>query len=142
MNLDAYAQLQHWLVDGIVADRNHVLAGKTALMSDLRALGTAATPNALHLEAPAQPLGVMYVVAGSRLGNAVIRKKLRDAPFAAKASGFLHLDGTEALWRSVQGRLEAAPTEDADAIAASASATFACFHQALKAEDQRVRQRI
>ncbi|MBA4794039.1 biliverdin-producing heme oxygenase [Phenylobacterium sp.] len=100
------------------------------LLQDLAAVAAAppepvASPG-LHTRA--QLMGALYVLEGSRLGGAYLRRRLAQSQPDAPAAYLAHGAG-EPLWRTFVEWLGAqtpSPAEEATAIAA-ADATFATF---------------
>ena len=105
-----------------------------ALLADLARLGL--TPPA-PLAAPELPrqamgLGALYVLEGSRLGGAVLRRRLKDAQPEAPDAYLSHGEGRP-LWRSFLDWLadhEADPEAIEDAVAGARRA-FGHFEKAL-----------
>lgn len=107
------------------------------LERDAAALGLPAddwTPPAL--EGPQHPLGIAYVLLGSRLGNRMLQRGeywAKDAPHGSRSDHYLGDRAHEASWRALLERLgsERPGDDERAAIVNSASATFAAFEQAL-----------
>ncbi|MDQ1080067.1 heme oxygenase [Pseudoroseomonas cervicalis] len=104
-----------------------------ALAADLAALGLAPPP---PLPAPAldraAALGAAYVLEGSRLGNAMLLRTVRDSgdPALARATAYLshRPAGEEAGWPGFVARLEAALPDPALWPAAAGGACLAFNH--------------
>lgn len=101
-----------------------------ALMQDLADLGAVAPApvGAPELRSRAQLMGALYVLEGSRLGGAYLRRRVAQAQPEAPAAYLAHGAG-EPLWRSFLAWLEVQPAsaeDEAEAIEA-AEATFATF---------------
>ncbi|MET4073002.1 biliverdin-producing heme oxygenase [Hymenobacter sp. UYCo722] len=99
------------------------------ILEDLARLGYPAEPPVCPtmppLETRAQLLGSMYVLEGSTLGGQVIARQLAAADIAGRSFFAGRAERTGPLWKQFGQLLtEAAATEDADAIVASATLTF------------------
>ena len=99
------------------------------ILEDLARLGYLAEPPVCPamppLETRAQLLGAMYVLEGSTLGGQVIARKLAAADIAGRRFFAGRAERTGPLWKQFGQLLtEAAASEDADAIVASAILTF------------------
>lgn len=107
-----------------------------ALLADLDCLGgtqARAAPAGRRL-APAAAFGMLYVLEGSRLGGAILARRVLDggSPRCAEATRYLrHGEGLR-LWPSFLAALEAsiAVRDDPDAVVACAIETFALFEHA------------
>ncbi len=135
----ALPALEHALEAGGVEDvlPDWPLRRRTdALRGDLAALG-AAPPAAVdigQLEGRAEMVGVLYVLEGSRLGGAVLRRRLMAVQPAAPAAYLSHGTGLP-LWRSFLDWLSADPLAGADAAAALTAAreAFRAFEAGFQA---------
>lgn len=83
----------------------------TALRSDLVALGCADRPAPVAL-APVHPLAVDYILAGSRMGTKVLRKRWArsDNPLVQAACNYFSLDSTPGEWADTCARLNTVQT--------------------------------
>jgi heme oxygenase len=110
--------------------RQHLLAQDLAALgmtkAELTALPVCPPPS---LDGAAAALGSLYVMEGSTLGGAVIRRHVARRLGLDRDSGCAYFSGygaaTGAMWRSFLARLDAQPAAEAERIAAGASATFA-----------------
>ncbi|MEQ9314813.1 MAG: biliverdin-producing heme oxygenase [Henriciella sp.] len=112
--LEAHALALSWCTDAIPADRSEFSALMRGLIAaigdDLAHLGAPAQshwpakPNALRGDA----LGLIYVVAGSRLGGRVLVRQILAAedPVVASATRYFTCTEGDALWQSVQVALQ------------------------------------
>lgn len=103
------------------------------LRLDLAALGTPAEILPRLALAPAtDPIGVAYVILGSRLGLTVLRQR---GFWGARASAYMSDDSGLALWRGLVAWLRYRPIADAriEAACASAEASFDLFRLAFAA---------
>ena len=107
------------------------------LEDDLRALGVGGEqvrrlpvcPDVPAVGGTATALGVLYVVEGSTLGGAVLRRRLADGRIPADAFGFLSSYGDEVgpRWRgyrAASARWVDEHPEDGDRVVAAARRTF------------------
>lgn len=88
------------------------------------------------LARPQHPLGIAYVLLGSRLGNRLIQRGDywgKEAPDAGRSDHYLADRSHEAHWRTLVAQLDALGPDDEErrAIEKGAAATFAAFEQAL-----------
>ena len=88
------------------------------------------------LDDPLHPVGVAYVLLGSRLGNRLLQRGAywaKDAPDGSRSDHYLSDRSHETAWRGLLDRLDAlAPAEEESRrIMSAATATFAAFQQAL-----------
>lgn len=118
---------------GILPDW-HFRRRAAALSSDLRAVGADAPPSR-HLALPssrAALVGIAYVLEGSRLGGAVLAKRV--APdYRGVATAYLEHGAGRRFWPSFTatiGALAFTPAEQAEAVEA-ASRCFDLFERAL-----------
>ncbi len=82
---------------------------------DLRALGVAVTSvTPLSVPAGANPAGMVYVIAGSHFGSAVLRTRWRksDDPVVLKAGAYLSSDCMRRYWRAFSKKIG---NDDSDA---------------------------
>lgn len=107
-----------------------------ALLLDMAEVGVKAADSMPSLVQPsaAEAFGMLYVLEGSRLGGAVLAKRLTTNPDARcrNATRYLmHGDGMR-FWPSFVAALEASDTvhDNMDAVTAGAIATFALFETA------------
>ncbi len=108
-----------------------------ALAEDIAATGGHRPQSIARLEPLSPPgvLGMMYVLEGSRLGGAILAKRVRDNnpdPLCRAATRYLlHGEGLR-LWPSFVRVLDSAPglQDDPDAVIAAALATFDLFEAA------------
>lgn len=99
-------------------------ARAAALRADLRALDAAVPAMPTLVPAPgAQVLGAAYVLEGSRLGGAVILRRLGTG----LPDAFLRHGQGQALWRSFLGRLEALPAHMGEEAIRGARQAFGLF---------------
>lgn len=109
---------------------------RAALSRDLASIGARKPPAAAHPPTDAHPLGLTYVVAGSRLGARVLHGQALTSPDerVRSASGYLAPDLCADLWARVKRQLETlAPVEaERERIISGAFAGFACFENALR----------
>jgi len=109
------------------------------LLSDLAALGrTPLPPLAFDLgDAPAARLGALYVMEGSRLGGAILVKRL----FAGAPAAFLSARHDPGEWRAfLQGlddRGVGQPPQWRDDVGAGATACFALYATAASSAPER-----
>lgn len=101
---------------------------------DLRTLDAAPVTRDIAMPSPdVHPMGLIYVVAGSRLGARVLARRLAASPDPAVRAADTYL-GTrdDDMWRRFLVLLESEPVAsgDTDRILAGADAGFACFEQA------------
>ena len=107
----------------------------TALRSDLTRLSEPVPPfwRELKMADPAELLGAMYVLEGSRLGARVLLTRVEAAgnPATREATAFLRHGTGAPFWPSFINHLEASPYADAkaDRIVAGALTVFALFEQ-------------
>jgi len=107
-----------------------------ALAADIATVGGMPAPGIARL-APLSPAGVwgmLYVLEGSRLGGAVLARRVQDNPdpLCRAATRYLrHGEGLR-LWPGFVAALEAAPVvqDDPDTVIASALAAFDLFEAA------------
>ncbi len=111
------------------------------LRFDLDALAIAETGDLSSAPAPAEPVGAVYVLAGSRAGAAYLRRLAapgvaRDKPPAGYR--YLFDRSLDAYWPKMRRRLAgvSADTGLADRIVESADTAFACFEAAYRATEQ------
>lgn len=107
-----------------------------ALLLDMADVGVVAVDSmpSLIQPSPAEAFGMMYVLEGSRLGGAVLARRLttNPDPRCRNATRYLlHGDGMR-FWPSFVAALEASDTvqDNMDAVTAGAIATFALFETA------------
>ncbi len=108
-----------------------------ALAADIAAIGGQKSQAIARLDPLTPPgiLGMMYVLEGSRLGGAVLAKRVRDHnpdPLCRAATRYLlHGEGLR-LWPSFVQKLESAPEiqDEPDAVITAALATFDLFEAA------------
>jgi heme oxygenase len=110
---------------------------RAALAADLAALGEAqppTTPAALP-PGPEAALGAAYVLEGSRFGNGLLLRQVREAANPAMDAATAYL-GHKAGWPAFLACLEARLADPAGwpAAAEGARAAFRHFHAALAAE--------
>lgn len=108
----------------------------SALRADLTAIGVLPQPVTVKLAllSPAAAFGMMYVLEGSRLGGAVLARRLLmnpDQRCRGAARYLRHGEGL-GLWPRFVRALEASPhvREDPEAVLASALHTFGLFEAA------------
>ena len=98
------------------------------ILDDLARLGFAGAPPVCPALPPlatrAQLLGAMYVLEGSTLGGQVIARQLAAGGIEGRTFFSGRAERTGPLWKQFTQLLEAAATEDADAMVASAILTF------------------
>ncbi|MDO8901848.1 MAG: biliverdin-producing heme oxygenase [Phenylobacterium sp.] len=106
-----------------------------ALAADLAALGLASPPAASTVDLPdrATRLGALYVLEGSRLGGAILRRRLAEAQPTAPDAYLAHGQGLS-LWRSFvewldEKSLDASQTE---AAVHGARQVFGAFETAFR----------
>ncbi|MBT9391733.1 biliverdin-producing heme oxygenase [Hymenobacter sp. NST-14] len=88
------------------------------------------------LRTRAQLLGALYVMEGSTLGGQVIARQLAKNGIPARAYFSGHAEQTGPLWKSFTSLLtEAATSELADDIVASATLTFQRLHQWIESDN-------
>ncbi len=104
-----------------------------ALLADMAAVGVGPGPEvpALAPLSPAAAFGMMYVLEGSRLGGAVLARRLLTNPDerCRTASRYLlHGEGLR-LWPNFVTAMERSPhvTQDPQSVVASALQTFGLF---------------
>lgn len=107
-----------------------------ALRADLAALGE----DAAHLPRLSSPwlagdgaaLGLAYVIAGSRLGLAMLRKRGYYGRSTGLRSHYMEDESGIAIWRALLAHMRDTELDDARIAAACAAArgTFTCFGQA------------
>ncbi len=107
-----------------------------ALAADIATVGGVPARGIARL-APLSPAGVwgmMYVLEGSRLGGAVLARRVQDNPdpLCRTATRYLRHGQGLGLWPSFVAALEAAPAvqDEPDAVIASAMAAFDLFEAA------------
>jgi heme oxygenase len=119
---------------------------KLALLRlDLERLGGSPNPARCQavpsLQSVSQGIGCMYVLEGSTLGGQIILRHLNEALGVTEGNGgaFFSSYGPELSRRWKEFReavaLDERAVREADAIVASARATFACFHDWLAADE-------
>ena len=107
-----------------------------ALVADLAGLGLNPTPAASRtaLLSPAAAFGMLYVLEGSRLGGAVLARRVLAGgnPRCNEATRYLRHGAGSRLWPSFLAALEASGEvrDDPDAVVASAIETFGLFERA------------
>ena len=107
-----------------------------ALVADLADLGMAPTPAATQtaLLSPAAAFGMLYVLEGSRLGGAVLARRVLAGgnPRCGEATRYLRHGEGSRLWPSFLLALEASGDvrDDPGAVVASAIETFGRFERA------------
>ena len=107
-----------------------------ALVADLADLGRNPTPAAAPTTrlSPAAAFGMLYVLEGSRLGGAVLARRVLAGgnPRCGEATRYLRHGEGSRLWPSFLAALEASGDvrDDPDAVVASAIETFGRFEQA------------
>ena len=121
---------------GLLIDDWGRRARTLGLLADLDSLGGAparAIPAGRWL-APAAAFGMLYVIEGSRLGSAILARRVLDGGSARCAGATRYLRHGEGLrlWPSFLAALESsvAVHDDPDAVVASAIETFALFEHA------------
>ncbi|MEQ9643767.1 MAG: biliverdin-producing heme oxygenase [Alphaproteobacteria bacterium] len=107
------------------------------LAADLASLDRAVdVDRAPAMATPRDPIGVAYVVGGSRLGTAVLRTHWRrgDAPRVRTAGRYLADQEGLRDWRRLVSYLDSltATPKRADEIVAGALSVFACFEAAFR----------
>lgn len=111
---------------------------REALAADLAALGEAdaalpaiSTP---WLADRGAALGLAYVVAGSRLGLAVLRKRGYAGRAMGRRSRYMEDESGVVIWRVLLGQMREHDLSPAQIAAActAALATFACFERAFE----------
>lgn len=129
-HLAVEAGLDHAGAEAIMPDWPRRRRGE-ALRGDLEELG-AKTPEAdsLHFDGEAEVLGGIYVLEGSRLGGAVLKKQL---PSGAPRH-FLDGDQEPGAWRKLLEKLEEGLYDSArlEAAAGAAARVFARFEAAAR----------
>jgi heme oxygenase len=107
-----------------------------ALLADLETVGAAPGPEIPDLPplSPASAFGMMYVLEGSRLGGAVLARRLLTNPDerCRNASRYLlHGEGLR-LWPNFVAAMEASPhvAQDPQSVIDSALRTFGLFEAA------------
>jgi heme oxygenase len=103
------------------------------LRADLAGLeSSSAVLPAIALPQPVDPVGVTYVLAGSRLGLAMIRKRGYWAREGGQASAYMEDGDGIAVWRALTAWMaDQTPAPKAlDDISASATLAFDVFRQA------------
>ncbi|RST30220.1 heme oxygenase [Sphingomonas ginkgonis] len=115
---------------------------RAALAEDCRALAVervAAEGEPQSLPTPAEALGMVYVLEGSRLGARLLHRRLQDNPDVAcrAADRFLSHGCDERLWQSFVTLLEQSSIVAAkpDEAIAGAHRAFAIFSQAAAATE-------
>lgn len=106
-----------------------------ALRQDLADLGLESPPpQALPLDGEAETLGAIYVLEGSRLGGAMLKRRV---PSSAPRR-FLDQDQASGMWRKLLEKLDEALYDEArlEAAAGAAERVFARF----EAEAERISQ--
>ncbi|MDP1875450.1 biliverdin-producing heme oxygenase [Phenylobacterium sp.] len=113
-----------------------------ALAADLAALGLGPALAASQATLPTRPtrLGALYVLEGSRLGGAVLRRALSTAQPAAPDAYLAHGEGL-LLWRSFLRWLDNQPldAEETQAAILGARQVFSAFETAFEAVSAPVR---
>ncbi|WP_374412431.1 biliverdin-producing heme oxygenase [Novosphingobium colocasiae] len=110
-----------------------------ALRADLTELGEDTTTlpriSSPWLAADGAALGLAYVVAGSRLGLAMLRKRGYHGQSAGLCSRYMENESGIGIWQALLAHMRAATLDDAHIAAACAAArdTFACFAEAFDA---------
>lgn len=99
--------------------------------ADLNSLGVNPTQNPPSLAARPEPLAIDYIVAGSRLGTAVLRKRWAEAtdPTVKNASSYFTAPVFIETWREFCQTADSLPGDCAssDRIVADANALFDFF---------------
>ena len=89
-------------------------------------------------DAPRDPLAVDYLLAGSRMGTRVLRRRWLEStdPAVHAADAYFGLPDDPSEWARVRGRLSeiADGSDRALRIEADVSALYALFHEAALAE--------
>ncbi|WP_210528605.1 biliverdin-producing heme oxygenase [Rubellimicrobium arenae] len=129
LSLEA-AGVARLLPDWPERSRRHALRQDLEVLGLLPpSIGQGATP-----QGPAALLGMVYVLEGSRLGAAVLLRRVREAtdPDVRAATLYLGHGAAQGLWTSFIDRLEQSPQAlaDPDAVVAGALAAFAAFEAA------------
>jgi len=106
------------------------------LSNDILALGGNIPADwAPHQPLEGAPLGMAYVLAGSRLGARILLKRVLEEPsrIPAQATAYLESQQDPAPWKKIVTSLKAlkADPDTANAIILSARQTFGVFNEAL-----------
>ncbi|MGE3334113.1 MAG: biliverdin-producing heme oxygenase [Rhodospirillaceae bacterium] len=98
------------------------------LQDDLRSLGLQAPTahDVARAASPAEALGMVYVLEGSRMGSAIILKSIPDALPAAYLRGAINVEP----WRRLREMLTQADPRESRGVIAGARAAFAAFREA------------
>lgn len=138
--LAAHAAAFRAIVGALDATVPAELADRVAAMialieADLATLDVTRHPQGLPAPSPvADPLGLVYVVAGSRLGARILARRAAASPDPAVrgACGYLAAAQSDGLWPAFVAHLEdrALPPRDQARVIAGAHAGFACFESA------------
>lgn len=109
----------------------------TLLLADLEALGAPAPDVAVHDVPDLDPLGVAYVLEGSRHGARILLRQVLESGGhdLAGATGFLAHAPAVGWWRRLQDALETYGTEAgrAEALITGARGAFALFERVARA---------
>jgi heme oxygenase len=106
---------------------------RAAVTQDFRELGTEpASPGGSTLLAGHDSRGVMYVIAGSRLGSQILRRRVAASGDAAvrRANAYLASEAGDRLWPATLAELSRVRPEEAAGIVSAALATFEVFESA------------
>lgn len=111
------------------------------LLADLATLGAPAPDAAAHDGPDLDPLGVAYVLEGSRHGARILLRQVleSDDPELAGATGFLAHAAAAGWWRRLLDALDTYGTETgrADTLITGARGAFALFERVARAGDPR-----
>ncbi len=124
--LPAHLEAEKQALDAMINDIAADLAGLDAPFGlPMRVAGS---------EYASDPLGLIYVVAGSRLGARILVRQIESSPdpIVRKACRYFQSVDGDALWQDCRAQLQTwagEPVEQDDVVAA-ARAGFACFERA------------
>jgi heme oxygenase len=140
MSLAVVAPLEPIVATHVPLYRSNGRSRREAIVSDLRTLGASDESTGIHVPAifgEAEAYGAAYVLQGSMLGGALIRRAiLRDlGPDAPTTYLNFHGDALGAVWKAFVADLDRfgdrGDTATRHRAVASARATFAAFAAAL-----------
>ncbi|WP_424339507.1 biliverdin-producing heme oxygenase [Henriciella sp.] len=138
--LSAHAVALSWCLESLPAAMDECRRSIAALIldagSDLERLGQPSRTSspAAFTSFQGDPLGLVYVVAGSRLGGRVLLRQVRraDDPLVASSTTYLSSEAGDELWQTTLEALQAwsgAPADE-DRLIAGARSGFQYFEDA------------
>lgn len=134
-HMTALSWIHDVLPDRLQSEKDAFGAMITAIAADLARLDAPfSLPIRVGGEYAADPLGLIYVVAGSRLGARILVRQIESSPDHTVRGACRYFTCSEGddLWQDCRAQLQdwAGEVSEQDDVVAAARAGFACFERA------------